>query len=325
MKPNNSSPAKKAFNIYEMVTKRILQHMMKGEIPWRNTYSLKKQTPDYYNAVTGKPYSFLNGLLLGKPGAYATLRQINAAGGRVKKGSKSSFVVFWGSFIPKEDKELAKRLKEEGKDTSHLEVWFLKGYNNVYSTDDVEGVTFDTVKQDESVMQRAESPTDIADMITRDYASGKGVGIVNDNASDPVYDLDKDTVILPEKERFILEEDYYAALFENLVHSTATEGRLNRKRELASLEANQASAKEGLIADIAASMLLATAGLQRKETEQQTAAQCQKWIEEMNRNYRLIVEASTGAEKAARYILGKYAAKEETDTEETDADTTMAA
>ncbi len=303
------APAKKTFNIYEMVTKRILQHMMKGEIPWRNTYSLTKKTPMYYNAVTGKPYSFLNGLLLGAPGAYATLKQINDAGGRVKKGSKSRFVVYWGSFIPKEDKELAKKLKEEGKDTSHLEVWFLKGYNNVYSTDDVEGVTFGTAEQGEqAAMESAQAPTDIADMVAREYTTCQGVGVVNDNTSEPMYDTDNDMVVLPEKQRFVLEEDYYLSLFENLVHSTAAEKRLNRKREFQALAGKEATTKEELIADIASSMILASTGLQRKETEQQTAAECQKWIEEMNNNCRLIVEASTGAEKAAKYILGKYAA-----------------
>lgn len=299
----------KRFNIYEMVTKRILQQMMQGEIPWRKTYSLTKKVPEYFNAATGKKYSFLNGLLLGAPGAYATMKQINAAGGRVKKGARSRVVVYWGSFIPKEYKEEEKRLKAEGKDTSHLEVWFLKGYNNVFSVDDVEGATFKNLPENgpETQTMGAESPTDLADMTVRTYTASHGVTVVNDDTRDPFYDADEDTVFLPGKDRFQMEEDYYASLFTNLVHSTAAESRLNRKREYQSMKDRETSAKEALIADMASWMIMSSVGLEKKETQEQTAADCQRWIEEMNNNYRLIVEASSGAEKAARYVLGKYA------------------
>lgn len=300
----------KKFNIYEMVTKRILQYMMKGEIPWRKTYSLMKDAPDYYNAATGTRYRGVNRLLLGKPGAYATLKQVNDAGGKVKKGARSHLVLFWGSFIPQEDKALAKKLKEEGKDTSHLEVWFLKGYNNVFAVEDTEGADFKKLVTDEPAapMELAQDPVDIADMVVRNYTATHGVDVRNDNTCDPFYDPENDMVVIPQKERFSLEEDYYASLFENLVHSTATDSRLARKREMKSLQEKEASAKEALIADMASSMILASAGLQRKETEQQNAADCQRWIEEMNRNYRLVVEAASGAERAARFVLGKYAA-----------------
>lgn len=44
--------------------------------------------------TTGKPYSLLNQMLLGKPGEYLTYKQVQAEGGYIRKGEKSRFVVF---------------------------------------------------------------------------------------------------------------------------------------------------------------------------------------------------------------------------------------
>ena len=44
--------------------------------------------------TTGKPYSLLNQMLLGKPGEYLTYKQVQAEGSYIRKGEKSRFVVF---------------------------------------------------------------------------------------------------------------------------------------------------------------------------------------------------------------------------------------
>ena len=54
-------------------------------------------------------------------------------------------------------------------------------------------------------------------------------------------------------------------------------------------------------------MILSACGLHRKETHQQIDAVCQKWINAMNKDYRLIVTASYAAEKSAKYVLGQFA------------------
>lgn len=304
-KPNTTG--KKQFNVYEMVTKTILQSMMRGDIPWRNVWTAKKEHEHpFVNHFTGKPYSFLNTLLLQKPGRYATIKQINEKKGTVNKGAKSCPVIYWGEYIPKEKKEEAKRIEEEGGDISSLKVKFPKFYR-VFNIDDTS--LKDTVKpavQEEKTMEKAQSPTLLADTAILCYRNEYGV-TVNDEANEISYDIGTDTVCVPRKEEFTYEEDWYAALCGQLVHSTATESRCARATEAKKLSAGEVSVKEELIAEIGASMVLSAAGLTRKETKTQTAAVCAKWIAEMENDYRLIVTASYGAEKAAKLILGELA------------------
>lgn len=291
-------------NVYEMVTKRILQRMMQGEIPWRNAWTAGKgQKHPFTNRFTGKPYSFLNTLLLGTPGQYATFRQIKEKGGTVKKGSKSKPVIYWGEYIPKDRKEEAKQLEEEGKDTSHLKVRFPK-YYSVFDMRDVEGI--EPEKEPEAVTHTSLSPTDIADMAVEDYTRDYGV-LVDEADAEPSYDAAADRVTVPPKKAYEYEEDWYASLFGQLVHSTAGEKRCNRAREMEKMADDEMSVKEELIAEIGSSMAMTVTGLDRKETQEQQAAVCQKWIAAMENDYRLIVTASYGAEKAAKMILGEFA------------------
>ena len=88
-------------DIYAEVTSRIMQQMESGVIPWRKPWIASSAAVSH---ATGKPYSLLNQMLLGRPGEYATYAQIQKAGGYVKKGEKASMVVFW-KWIEQEDEE----------------------------------------------------------------------------------------------------------------------------------------------------------------------------------------------------------------------------
>ena len=79
--------------------------------------------------TTGKVYSLLNQMLLGKAGEWLTFKQVQQEGGYVRKGEKARFVVFW-KFITMKDEDT-----EEEK-----EVPFLK-YFNVFHIDQCEGIS----------------------------------------------------------------------------------------------------------------------------------------------------------------------------------------
>lgn len=304
-KDKTNKSKEKSVNVYEMVTKEILKTIARGTLPWRQTWTARKGARHpFTNRFTGKPYSFLNTLLLGTPGEYATFNQIKEKKGSVKKGAKSKIVIYWGEFIPKENKERAEELEREGKDISHLKVRFPK-YYRVFSMDDVEGIEpQEAVK--EPAMKSALAPTDIAEMAERDYIISTGVNIDRDS-DEPGYDALTDTVSVPSADRFTYEEDFHAALLRELAHSTAAEGRCDRKREMEAMESDEASVKEELIAEIASSMCLSAAGLERRETKEQIAAECERWARILGSDHRLIVNASYGAEKAAKLILGEFA------------------
>lgn len=79
-------------DIYAEITNRIISEMKSGIIPWAKPWVASGGCVSY---ATGKPYSLLNQMLLGRPGEYATFKQVQQAGGYVRKGEKAHMVVFW--------------------------------------------------------------------------------------------------------------------------------------------------------------------------------------------------------------------------------------
>ena len=88
-------------DIYAEITNRIIDQMEDGIIPWQKPWVASGNCVSY---ATGKPYSLLNQMLLGRPGEYATYKQVQQAGGCVKKGEKASIVVFW-KWLEQKDEE----------------------------------------------------------------------------------------------------------------------------------------------------------------------------------------------------------------------------
>ena len=59
-------------DIYKEVSDRIISEMEKGIIPWQKPWA---STSAAVSHTTGKPYSLLNQMLLGRPGEYITFKQ----------------------------------------------------------------------------------------------------------------------------------------------------------------------------------------------------------------------------------------------------------
>ena len=112
-------------DIYSEVTARIIAQMEEGVIPWSKPWIACGKA---ISRSTGKPYSLLNQMLLGRPSEYLTFKQCQEAGGKVKRGEKSSMVVFW-KFIEQKDEETG-----EVKDVPFLR------YYNVFHIDQCEGI-----------------------------------------------------------------------------------------------------------------------------------------------------------------------------------------
>jgi antirestriction protein ArdC len=104
-------------DVYQIVTDRILAQLEQGTIPWhkpwiglnitwegRKTHKETRVQKVAYSRATGKPYSMLNQMLLGRPGEWASYKQITEAGGTIRKGEKASIAVFW-KFIERDRKD----------------------------------------------------------------------------------------------------------------------------------------------------------------------------------------------------------------------------
>ena len=88
-------------DIYAEITNRMISEMEQGIIPWQKPWMASGAAISH---TTGKAYSLLNQMLLGKAGEYLTFKQVQQEGGWVHKGEKAHMVVFW-KWIDKEDEE----------------------------------------------------------------------------------------------------------------------------------------------------------------------------------------------------------------------------
>ena len=77
-------------DIYAAVTERIIEQMEQGIIPWQKPWIASGQAISH---STGKPYSLLNQMILGKPGEYVTFKQCQDEGGKARKGEKSQIQI----------------------------------------------------------------------------------------------------------------------------------------------------------------------------------------------------------------------------------------
>jgi len=112
-------------DIYKEVTDRIIAQMENGIIPWQKPWI---SSGSCISHATGKAYSLLNQMLLGRPGEYVTFKQVQQEGGKVKKGAKASMVVFW------------KWIEEKNPETEEVkQIPFLR-YYNVFHIDQCEGL-----------------------------------------------------------------------------------------------------------------------------------------------------------------------------------------
>ena len=274
-------------DIYSEITNRIIAEMEQGTIPWQKPWVSSGSCISY---ATGKPYSLLNQMLLGKPGEYLTFKQCQQVGGRIRKGEKASMVVFW-KWIEQEDEETGEK----------KEIPFLR-YYNVFHIDQCEGLR---AKHTKPLPNKANTDTNV-DRIIADYLAREGVMLNHEAGDRAFYRPSTDSITLPHIAQFAVTSEYYSTAFHELTHSTGHSKRLNRLEKTAFF-GSEAYSKEELIAEIGAAALVNASGLETTKSFRNNAAYIQNWLSVLRNDKRFIVSAAGKAEKAVNLILGTAA------------------
>ena len=290
------------FDIYEEVTNRIIQQLTQGIIPWRKPWrmsgvSIKGETDLRklaFNRVTKTAYSALNQMLLSRAGEYASFKQWQDLGGKVKKGAKAEIVVFW------------KWLESTTKDTTTDEEKLVKipylRYYQVFHIEDVDGVEplkFEEVKApDETTFE----PEAQAEELINEYCEREEIEI-RFGGNSAFYAPRLDYIQLPERFQFGKKAgEFYSTAFHEIVHSTGHEERLDRLNNCSGFGSDSYS-KEELVAEIGAAGLLNLLNIETESTFTNSVAYIQSWIKALRNDTKMIVQASSKAEKAVRYII----------------------
>ena len=270
-------------DIYAEITNRMIAEMEAGIIPWKKPWMASGAAVSH---TTGKPYSLLNQMLLGRPGEYITFNQCLQEGGHVRKGEKARMVVFW------------KWLEKEDKETGEVEQIPYLRYYNVFHIDQCEGIAARHMQTNPNPA----SPDETAEAIITGYITREGVSLEHREGDAAFYQPATDKIVLPKLTQFTEAAEYYGTAFHEMVHSTGHAKRLARLDTTANFGGEEYS-KEELVAEIGSAALVHHAGLETSSSFRNSTAYVQNWLTVLKSDKRFIVSAAGKADKAVSYIL----------------------
>jgi antirestriction protein ArdC len=287
--------AKSDFDIYGVVTERIVAQLEAGTAPWRKPWKASTSGP---RNIEGYRYRGINVWLLLSEGYsspyWMTFKQAKARGGSVKKGEKSTVIVFW------------KRLKVTDKDTGEDKVIPMLRYYRVFNLEQTEGVKLPKKVTEELAAEPAE-PVEVIDAgeaIVHGYADGPRV---YRNGTAAFYEPNIDRVTVPGLDSFDDAAEFYSTLFHELGHSTGHQDRLGRT--YGKKFGDHEYGREELVAEMTSAFLQAEAGIEHVQAN--SAAYLANWIRALREDTRAVVVAAGAAQKAADLILGRTWEKSE--------------
>ena len=283
-----------SLDLYQTVTDQIVSLLEQGVAPWRCPILGSSSAGNPKNLNTGKNYRGINVFLLavtawskGYESSYwLTFKQAKERGGNIRKGEKSSMVVFWKQYETKDRKTGEK-----------ITVPVLR-YYNVFNAAQCDGVEIpDAPKFTPSEYQIKES----AEAIIQGY---EGAPTIVHGGSRAFYRPAIDEVHIPEPTRFASTNEYYSTLFHELAHSTGHSSRLDRGNDKSPRPFGTPDySREELIAEMGAAMLGGVSGIAPSVIENQ-AAYLQGWINVLKGDKKLVIAAAGAAQRAADWILG---------------------
>lgn len=289
-------------DLYQEVTDRMTALLEKGVSPWRCSWSRYGFARNY---ATGHQYTGINALLMNLTPHpipfFMTFKQAKAMGGSIRKGAKSSMVLFYKTYYMDADgknisPEQAQSLKGMGEEIQR--VAFLR-YYSVFNVEDVEGIEIEIPEVELKDHERIEKCEQLVKAIPHPPK------MVFEDANRAYYAPLSDKLNMPDIRQFDTAEEYYCTFFHELTHSTGHVSRLNREGVI---ERNPFGSpgysKEELIAEMGASFLCAHTGIDIQAVTENSAAYLQGWLSVLKADKKLIFKAAAEAQRAVDYILG---------------------
>ncbi|MEM8493984.1 MAG: ArdC-like ssDNA-binding domain-containing protein [Planctomycetota bacterium] len=253
---------KKPFDLYQHITDLVLQKLDEGTVPWQSAV-IGNELPQ--SLSTGKPYRGVNIFLLAMTALakqydspwWVTFKQAVEWGGKVKKGEKATRIVFWKKLKPKEDPDDGRRPGELSADD--LKPKFILRHFSVFNAKaQCEGLNVP------APIERPAEPFVAIREAERILANYPNPPPIEHGGVSPAYLPKLDVVRMPEKDRYVTAEEYYADSFHEHAHATSHKSRLDR--DISTEFGSTPYAKEELIAEMSSAFLCAAAGSHRRRS-----------------------------------------------------------
>ena len=294
-------------DVYQTITDRIVAQIDAGagacEMPWHTRGTRHEQALP--RNISGRAYRGGNVLMLwaaaeafGYPHpVWATYKQWSERGCQVRKGEKSTLVVFWkqmrGRPAPGAD-----AADEDAAGKTYL---LARGYF-VFNAAQVDGF------EPAMVGGGAQTPADLAEdaRIAAAEAFFANLGATLRHGGDRAsYQPAGDLIRMPEFGQFKSAIGYYATLAHEHVHWTGAKHRLDR--QFGERFGDEAYAFEELVAELGAAFLCAHLGL-ANEPRPDHARYIDSWLNALRRDKRAIFTAASKAQAAADWLIAAAAA-----------------
>ena len=293
--------------VYDLINNKIMELLESGTVPWRKTWNAVSNQPK--NLISKKEYRGINVFMLAcMPYScpyWLTFKQASDKGGHVRKGEKSTPVIFWKWLDKKEaGSDDADTVSVNGKMP-------MLRYYSVFNLEQIKGIepppTAETIINTFTPIERAEHI--IAGMPLRPD--------IHYGGNQPAYSPVLDYVKMPVRESFESPEEYYSTMFHELTHSTGHAKRVGRKgiTEPSYFGSHEYSKCE-LVAEMGAAFLCGHAGIEQRTIEN-SAAYIQGWLNSLKGNQKWLVQAAAAAQKASDFILNRKEGGEDHSTDDT--------
>jgi antirestriction protein ArdC len=290
-----------AMDVYSIITNRIIEKLEAGCVPWHKPW---RSIGAPCNLASKKRYRGINVWLLTVQGYtspyWATMRQINALGGQVRKGEKATPVVFGRVYIDGVEVKAGEHEPETQEAEGQGRRRFVLRYFSVFNTEqcDLPASVTEKLALPE---QRQIDPIDACEKILAGMPNPPEIVHAGDKA---FYSPVTDRVTMPPRGLFESAEEYWTTLWHECAgHATGHPKRLNRDsiKEAAPFGSPVYSAEE-VLAEMAAAYMCGITGIENR-TIDNSAAYIASWVTRLRAERKLIVHAAAQAQKACDYVL----------------------
>lgn len=285
---------------FQMIRERVIQLMKTEGSNWTKTW-IGGGSP--INFSTKKPYRGMNHFWLAIQGfssnEWGTFNQWSDKGYQIKKGSKSSFVVFC-ELKPKKKEWLEGAELEAFQQTGKLPNYFLWKVYRVFNADQIEGYESTNIVKNRTTELTVQEALEIDQFI-------KATGAKINEHGQPHYKPSTDTIGMPNIKAFYSDVDYYSTLLHELTHWTGHQSRCDR--EMSGMFGTESYAKEELVAEIGSAFLCSLKGVE-KTVRPDHASYLNNWIEIISESDNALQSAFSQAQKAVDYLDDLVSKKE---------------
>ena len=281
-------------DIYADVSARIIKELEAGAAPWVRPWSATAGHNVPQNAVTNRPYSGCNVILLWlardrgwRTPRFLTFKQAIDAGGNVRKGEHGTKVYFVKQLRIREGDA------DAGDEVDEKIVPMLREYT-VFNVAQCENLSDSIIHRKPARVRNPDARDELADQFLRSTAAD-----FREGSGEAYFAAGRDFISLPAFAPFKGADHFYNVAFHELTHWTGHKARLDR--DLKNRFGSRQYAAEELIAELGAAFLCAEFGF---DGDVRNAGYIATWIDLLKSDKRAFFTACSKAQAAADYLRG---------------------